>query len=63
MLQTMFHTMFEKEILKIQGREKQYRNLNKLAWATQGYNYDWTLRKYHEGRRSPFPNALGEISC
>ncbi|GMH94800.1 hypothetical protein TrVE_jg9940 [Triparma verrucosa] len=54
--------MFEKEILKIQGREKHYRNLNKLAWATQGYNYDWTLRKYHEGRRSPFPNALAKLA-
>ena len=39
-----------------------YNRLGKLAWSTMGYNYDWTLRAYHEGKRSPFPRVLEDLS-
>ena len=34
----------------------------KISWSTMGYNYDWTLRKYYEEQKSPFPVGLAHLS-
>lgn len=41
---------------------KQYRSFRKLAWATSGWQYDWTARAYHEDAKSPMPTILEELS-
>jgi hypothetical protein len=43
-------------------KETYYKCLGKLSWSTMGWNYDWTLRAYHEGKRSPFPLELADLS-
>ncbi|GBG29349.1 Alpha-ketoglutarate-dependent dioxygenase alkB [Hondaea fermentalgiana] len=35
---------------------------SKLRWATLGYHYDWSNRRYTEDRKSPFPRALGRLA-
>lgn len=42
-------------------RIKYYRSMDKLAWATHGYHYDWTARAYNEGMKSPMPNVLSTL--
>lgn len=37
---------------------RYYRSMDKLAWATHGYHYDWTTRAYNEGMKSPMPDVL-----
>lgn len=39
----------------------KYRSFKKLSWATLGYHYDWTQRKYHAGAYSEVPAALQRI--
>jgi len=54
-------TMWERHCRGSTGQNKHYRSIKKLAWATNGWNYDWTLRKYHEGKISPFPENLTNL--
>lgn len=42
--------------------KKPYRSFQKLSWATSGWQYDWTSRAYHDGRKSPMPPILEELS-
>jgi alkylated DNA repair protein alkB homolog 1 len=41
---------------------KPYRSFRKLAWATSGWQYDWTARAYHEDSKSPIPTILEELA-
>lgn len=36
--------------------------LSRLTWATLGYQYQWTERRYDEKHRSPLPPELGTMS-
>ncbi|GMH62482.1 hypothetical protein TrLO_g2969 [Triparma laevis f. longispina] len=54
-------SMFQKYVKGLDVSQ-EYRNFGKLSWATCGYNYDWSLRKYHEDRKSPFPRGLSTLS-
>lgn len=36
--------------------------LSKLAWATVGYQYLWTERRYDETKRCPLPDELGRLA-
>lgn len=36
--------------------------LEKLRWATLGYHYNWTTRKYDPSQKSPFPQDLATAS-
>jgi alkylated DNA repair dioxygenase AlkB len=42
-------------------KKHHYRRFGKLTWATLGYHYDWTARAYHEGAKSPMPDALTRL--
>ena len=42
--------------------KKPYRSFQKLAWATSGWQYDWTARAYHEDAKSPIPTILEDLS-
>lgn len=52
-------SMFQKYVKGLDV-SREYRNFGKLSWATCGYNYDWSLRKYHEDRKSPFPRGTNK---
>ena len=41
---------------------KKYRSFKKLSWATTGYHYDWTSRRYHEGAKSEMPELLSQLA-
>ena len=34
----------------------------KLAWASLGYNFDWTKREYREMCKTPFPEELHQLT-
>ncbi|KAL0476255.1 alkB [Acrasis kona] len=36
--------------------------LNKLAWCTLGYQYDWTPRKYHKQQPVAFPPDIASLT-
>jgi alkylated DNA repair dioxygenase AlkB len=40
---------------------RYYRCFEKLSWATLGYCYDWTQRRYHADDYSPFPPDLAAL--
>jgi DNA alkylation damage repair protein AlkB len=40
---------------------RYHRCFEKLSWATLGYFYDWTQRRYHEDDCSPFPTNLAAL--
>lgn len=42
--------------------KKKYRSFKKLSWATKGYHYDWTSRRYHEGAKSEMPESLSQLA-
>lgn len=54
-------TMFEKYLAGAETT-KHSRSLDKLSWSTLGYQYDWSLRKYHDEKRSPFPAGLASLA-
>jgi alkylated DNA repair dioxygenase AlkB len=33
-----------------------------LRWATLGFQYDWTARRYYAGRHVPLPEALAKVT-
>eukprot|EP00003_Mantamonas_plastica_P002754 TRINITY_DN1212_c0_g1_i2.p1 TRINITY_DN1212_c0_g1~~TRINITY_DN1212_c0_g1_i2.p1 ORF type:complete len:424 (-),score=129.29 TRINITY_DN1212_c0_g1_i2:1220-2491(-) len=35
--------------------------LRKLRWSSLGYQYDWTMRVYHEAYREEFPEPLNKL--
>lgn len=35
----------------------------KLSWASLGYNFDWTLRKYFDEKQTPFPPELHHLTA
>ena len=43
-------------------REPEGSLLSRLAWATVGYQYQWTERRYDPSKRSPFPPELAVLS-
>ncbi|KAI3382163.1 hypothetical protein SNEBB_005201 [Seison nebaliae] len=44
-------------------KDERYRTLydERLRWATLGYHYDWTNRKYEEDHKSEYPKDLKEL--
>jgi len=34
----------------------------RLAWASLGYQFDWTARRYTESKKSPFPEDLAKLT-
>ena len=44
------------------GKRKYYRRLEKLAWSTAGYQYDWAERVYREEAKSPVPPEFLRLS-
>lgn len=43
------------------GDKKYIEFLNKLSWATLGYQYAWTERKYEREKYVPFPKDIGGL--
>lgn len=37
--------------------------LSRLAWATVGYQYQWTERRYDRSKRSPMPQELVQLAA
>ena len=37
--------------------------LSRLTWATLGYHYQWTDRRYDPAKRSPFPPTLSKLAA
>ncbi|KAL1503069.1 hypothetical protein AB1Y20_011135 [Prymnesium parvum] len=44
------------------GSGAQKTRLSKLAWATLGYHYQWSERRYDHSKRSEFPSDLAQLA-
>jgi alkylated DNA repair protein alkB family protein 1 len=49
------------EPIKPDSKEMAHDLVNKMAWSTLGYQYDWTNRKYHPQQKVPFPDDAGTL--